>query len=77
MAFLFFCVNLCKWLPYGLLGLLDWSNLMLSLVLIPISPIGVWLGVKWARRIDPKWFFRLVYAGMLFTGVKLLSDALM
>ena len=76
MAFLFFCVNLCKWLPYGLLGLLDWSNLMLSLVLIPISPIGVWLGVKWARRIDPKWFFRLVYAGMLFTGVKLLSDAL-
>lgn len=76
MAFLFFCINLCKWIPYGLLGLLDWGNLTLSLVLLPISPIGVWLGVRWARRINPVWFYRLVYAGMLFTGIKLLSDAL-
>ena len=37
---------------------------------------GVWLGVRLTRRIRPEWFYRLAYAGMLLTGVKLLSDGL-
>ena len=77
MAFFFFVVNLCKWIPYGWLGLLDMRNMATSLVLLPIAPIGVWIGVHWARRISEKVFYRFLYAGMLLTGLKLVWDALL
>ena len=75
MAFFFFCINLAKWIPYAWLGLLDSRNMLTSLVLLPIAPIGVWVGVCLARRIDPVLFYRLLYLGMFLTGVKLLWDA--
>ena len=75
MAFFFFCINLAKWIPYAWLGLLDVCNMSTSLVLLPIAPIGVWVGVRLARRISPVLFYRLLYLGMLLTGVKLLWDA--
>lgn len=74
MAFLFFVVNMSKWLPYAWLGLLDWRNLATSLVLLPVAPLGVWLGVRMARRINPRWFYRIIYIGMFLTGVKLVWD---
>lgn len=76
MAYFFFVVNLCKWIPYGVLGLLDMRNMATSLVLLPIAPIGVWVGVRMARRISQELFYRFVYAGMFLTGVKLLWDGL-
>lgn len=75
MAFFFFVINLCKWIPYGWLGLLDLRNMSTSLVLLPVAPIGVWVGVKIARRINPVLFYRLVYLGMFLTGSKLVWDA--
>lgn len=75
MAFFFFVINLAKWIPYGWLGLLDFENMSTSLVLLPIAPIGVWAGVKLARRIQPVLFYRLVYLGMFLTGSKLVWDA--
>jgi hypothetical protein len=75
MAFFFFVINLAKWLPYAWLGLLDWRNFATSLVLLPIAPIGVWVGVWLARRISQVWFYRILYLGMFLTGVKLLADA--
>ena len=75
MAFFFFVINLAKWIPYGLLGLLDMRNLATSLVLLPVAPIGVWIGVRLARRINPLVFYRVVYLGMFLTGVKLVWDA--
>lgn len=74
VAYLFFVVNLSKWVPYAWLGLLDMRNLATSLVLMPLAPLGVWIGVRVARRIDPTWFYRCVYAGMLLTGLKLVWD---
>jgi uncharacterized membrane protein YfcA len=76
MAFFFFVINLSKWVPYAWLGLLDLRNLVTSLVLLPVAPIGVWLGVRLARRINQVLFYRLVYMGMFLTGVKLVWDAL-
>jgi len=75
MAFFFFVINLAKWLPYAWLGLLDGRNLGTSLVLLPLAPIGVWAGVRIARRIDQRLFYRFVYLGMLLTGLKLVWDA--
>lgn len=76
MAFFFFVINLAKWLPYAWLGLLDWRNFATSLVLLPVAPIGVWVGVRLARRISQVLFYRILYLGMFLTGIKLLWDAL-
>ena len=76
MAFLFFFINMAKWLPYAWLGLLDLRNFATSLVLLPLAPIGVWLGVRLARRINPTLFYRLIRLGMFLTGCKLLWDGL-
>jgi uncharacterized membrane protein YfcA len=76
MAFLFFFINLAKWVPYAWLGLLDMQNFATSLVLLPFAPLGVWMGVRIAKRIEPVLFYRLVYLGMFLTGSKLLWDGL-
>ena len=75
LAFFFFFINLAKWIPYAWLGLLDTANLTTSLVLLPVAPLGVWIGVRIARRIQPTLFYRVVYLGMFLTGTKLLWDA--
>lgn len=75
LAFFFFVINLAKWIPYAWLGLLDLRNMATSLVLLPIAPIGVWVGVRLARRINPLLFYRLLSLGMFLTGVKLVWDA--
>jgi uncharacterized membrane protein YfcA len=76
MAFFFFVINLSKWIPYAWLGLLDTRNMATSLVLLPLAPIGVWIGVRLARRIGQTLFYRFLYAGMLLTGLKLVWDAM-
>ncbi len=75
MAMLFFYLNLSKWIPYGLLGLLDWRHLGTSLLLLPFAPIGIWLGLNIARKIQPKLFYQLAHLGLLLTGCKMLWDA--
>ena len=74
MAVLFAAINASKWLPYAWLGLIDNRNLLTSLALAPFAPLGVWLGLKLVRRIDPTWFYRLFHLGMGLTGLKLLYD---
>ena len=75
MAFFFFFINLSKWIPYALLGLLDWRSFATSLVLLPLAPVGVWIGMRIAKRINPVLFYRMVYIGMFLTGCKLVWDA--
>ena len=74
MAVFFFVVNLSKWGPYAWLGLLDLRNLSTSLALMPFAPLGVVVGVKIAHRIQPLLCYRLIYAGMFLTGLKLVYD---
>lgn len=76
ISYFFFFINLSKWVPYAWLGLLDMRNLATSLALMPFAPIGVWIGVRWARRVSPVLFYRMVYLGLFLTGSKLLWDAL-
>jgi uncharacterized protein len=74
MAVFFFAINMAKWIPYGWLGLLDLRNMSTSLALLPFAPVGVFIGVKIARRIPQVLFYRLITVGMLLTGVKLVWD---
>jgi uncharacterized membrane protein YfcA len=76
MAVFFAAVNLSKWIPYAWLGLIDGRNMATSAALLPLAPIGVWLGVWLTRRIAAVWFYRLAYIGMALTGAKLLFDGL-
>ncbi|MBU0587590.1 MAG: sulfite exporter TauE/SafE family protein [Gammaproteobacteria bacterium] len=76
MAIFFTAINLAKWIPYAWLGLFGGNTLMTSLVLLPVAPLGVWLGLRLAKRISPVLFYRLVYLGMFLTGSKLLWDGL-
>lgn len=50
---------------------------VIPLKLSPLAPIGVWIGVLWARRISQVLFYRFLYAGMLLTGLKLVWDGLL
>lgn len=75
MAFFFFFINIAKWIPYAWLGLLDGRNFFTSMALLPFAPLGVWVGVRIAHRIKPQLFYRMIYTGMLLTGLKLVWDA--
>lgn len=72
----FTVLNASKWLPYAWLGLIDAPNMLSALVLAPVAVLGVWLGVKLLRRLPELWFYRLVSAGLLITGLKLTWDGL-
>ena len=76
MATFFAAINLSKWVPYAWLGLIDWRNMATALVLVPLAPIGVWLGVKLTPHIRPDVFYKIAYGGMFLTGAKLLWDGL-
>ncbi len=74
MAYFFFFINLSKWIPYAWLGLIDARNMATSMVLLPLAPIGVWVGVRLAKTMSAVLFYRLLYGGMLLTGCKLVWD---
>lgn len=72
----FFVVNFVKLLPYAMLGQFDKTNLTTSLILIPLAPIGVLIGVWLIKRIDQDVFYRILYGLIFAVGVKLLWDGL-
>ena len=47
-----------------------------TMTLVPLAPIGVWLGIRMVKHIPQDLFYKLVYGGMLLTGLKLLWDGL-
>lgn len=69
-------MNYLKLIPYWGMGLLDAENLLTSLVLLPLAPIGVWIGLRLHHRISDAAFYNVIYALLLVTGVKLVWDGL-
>lgn len=72
----FFVVNMVKVVPYAMLGQFDGANVTTSLILIPLAPVGVLLGVWLVKRIDQQVFFRIIYGLIFSVGLKLLWDGL-
>ena len=76
-AVIFFsCVNAVKLVPYAALGQLDVNNLILSLCLVPLAPIGIWIAVWGVKRMPMTVFYNLTYTLVFCVGVKLLYDGL-
>lgn len=74
MAVLFAIVNLFKLIPYTLLGEFDHTNLMTSLVLMPLAPIGVKIGVWLLHRASQSLVYSLCYLFLFLSGCKLFWD---
>lgn len=72
----FTVINYVKLVPYAWLGQLRADNLATSAILLPLAPLGVRLG-RWLHdRIEEALFYRIAYALLLLTGLKLVGEAL-
>ncbi|AYH43382.1 sulfite exporter TauE/SafE family protein [Azoarcus sp. DN11] len=71
----FTAVNAVKIVPYAVLGLFSWESLKMSLLLAPVAPVGVWLGLKALKRVPERAFYVAATAMLGVSGVKLLWDA--
>ena len=72
----FAVVNYVKLVPYAWLGQLASNNLLTSVALAPLAPIGVVIGVWMHRRISDRIFFRVMYVVLFIVGAKLIADGL-
>lgn len=72
---IFFAIlNAVKIPPYAMLGQLSADNLMMSLLLVPLAPIGVWAGVWLNGKVPQNRFYQILYGLVLLVGIKLLFD---
>ena len=76
MAMLFGIINLFKLIPYAILGNFDQTNLLTALVLMPLAPIGVKIGVILLHRVSQYVIYRLCYLFLFFSGLKLFNDGI-
>ena len=72
----FSVVNFTKLLPYAWLGLLDTGNLQTSALLLPVVPLGYWIGLKLLHGLNPRAFAATLNWLLLLVGIKLLWDAI-
>jgi uncharacterized membrane protein YfcA len=70
----FMVVNALKLIPYGQLGQFHAGNLITSAVLLPLAPLGIWLGLWMQKRIADRVFYGVCYLFLFLTGVKLCWD---
>lgn len=68
----FLLTNAMKLIPYTWLGQFSRENLLLSLMLAPIVPLGVRTGLWLQSRINHTWFYRIARLGMLLAGLQLI-----
>ncbi|RRJ84424.1 sulfite exporter TauE/SafE family protein [Aestuariirhabdus litorea] len=76
-AVFFAAVNFVKLFPYAWLGSFDSANLLTSLVLIPLAPIGVRLGFYLLHKVKEQTIYRLAYFFLCVMGVKLLHEGVL
>ena len=62
--------------PYYYIGLLAPSNLMVSLILLPLAFISVLIGYFIQKKIPEKLFFNIIYILLFLSGCKLIFDGI-
>ncbi len=72
----FTIVNAIKLVPYAWLGQFSSANLITSLVLAPLVPLGVWLGLRLQGWVNDQWFYRIAQTCLFLTGVQLIYQGL-
>jgi uncharacterized membrane protein YfcA len=70
----FAILNYTKIVPYWWLGQFTDENLLTALILLPLAPIGMWLGMWLHARVRDAAFYRWVHILMMIAGLKLVWD---
>lgn len=70
----FTVVNAVKLVPYTLLGQFRTDTLTTALVLMPLVPVGMGLGIWLHRRATDRLFYIACYGFLFLTGAKLTWD---
>lgn len=74
---LFFAlVNLSKVVPFWWLGQFSSENLRTSLVLLPLAPIGMWLGIWLHGRVNEAQFYFWTHLLLAIAGARLVWDGI-
>ena len=76
MTLAFLVINVVKLIPYYYVGLLAPSNLIVSLILLPLAFLSVLIGYFLQTRIPEKLFFNTVYILLFISGTKLIYDGI-
>ncbi len=76
MTIFFGVINYVKLIPYFLMGALNTENLMTSLVLMPLAPIGVKLGNIVLHKVNQRNIYRFLYSALFLSGIKLCFDGI-
>lgn len=67
-------INLIKLPPYWALGQVNFENLKIAALLMPLAVASVFLGVKLVKVLPEKLFFRVVTWALLLLSLKLIMD---
>lgn len=67
----FSIINFIKLIPYAWLGQMNSESLLTSLILLPLAPLGVQLGIYLHNRVSDKVFYGVSYGFLLLAGTKL------
>lgn len=70
----FAVVNVVKLVPYYALGQFTSENLLYSLVLVPLAPLGVKIGHYLVKRSTYSVYYSVISVALVVVGVKLLWD---
>jgi uncharacterized membrane protein YfcA len=70
-------INFGKLVPYAYLDLLNFSQLATSILLLPLVPVGVYLGFYLAKRVSAKRYFIIAQFFLLVASIKLIADGLL
>lgn len=68
----FLTLNLIKAPFYYFAGLLDFNRLLQIIWVMPLIPLGVWIGIWSSRRVDKKIFEKAILTLLTLTGVLLI-----
>ena len=74
MVMFFFFINFVKLIPYSCLELFTFRNLMTSLILMPIAPLGVRLGYWLMHKISEEMVYKILYLSLFILGVKMIIE---
>lgn len=75
IVYYFAIVNLLKVPVYWVLGIFSYENIIVSLLLSPLVPVGVCLGVKLIHILPEHYFYKFASLTLLATGVHLIYGA--
>lgn len=75
-VYFFTMTNMAKFPSYLALGIFTKATLLASAMLLPLVPVGVWLGMRMLARIPERPFYWFAAGALGLSGSKLLWDGL-